>query len=228
MKKITRVLLGAVLLLLCLTVTKPLFAGFTNDDPSIWTYEVKKKSANTYDLVFTVKLEAGWHIWSLQPGGDGSLRRPIFAFDKNPDIVVQGEVIEKGKKETLTLQGMVNKVVYYSDRVEYVQTIQVNGNATITGKHHYQLCSNLAILSPRIKDFTFQVGEKKVVEEPVNEEQIVEEQVVDESVSEEEVVIERQVKKNQVIEEPAGEEKVKEEQVGSEQAGEEKEVVQND
>lgn len=226
MKKTTRVLLGAVLLLLCLTVTKTLSAGFTNTDPSMWTYEVKKKGDNVYDLVFTVKLEAGWHIWALDPGGDGSLRRPIFAFDKNPDMVVQGDLTEKGKKETLALQGMANKVFYYSDRVEYVQTIQVNGFATVTGKHHYQLCSNLAILSPRIKDFSFDVGEKKIVEEPIKEELIVEEQATEETVSEE--VAEAPVEKIQVTEENVSEEQSNEEQVSDEPVVEEKEVAQND
>src|SRR5690606_12655867 len=171
MKNLSKVLVGTVLLLLGLSVTTPLSAGFANDDPSTWTYDVRKKGDNTYDLVFTVKLEAGWHIWSLQPGGDGTLRQPIFAFDKNPDVVIKGTVTEKGKVETLKLQGMANKVVYYSDKVEYIQTVRVSGNATITGKHHYQLASNLAVLSPRIKDFSFEIGERKKSEDLAQNEQ---------------------------------------------------------
>ena len=40
-------------------------------DPTTWTYEVKKMSANEYQLIFHVSLKEGWHIWSLKPGGDG-------------------------------------------------------------------------------------------------------------------------------------------------------------
>jgi len=126
-------------------------------DPATWTYEVKKKSATEYDLVFHLRLQAGFHIWALNPGGDGLQIVPSFTLDKNADLELVGKVHEKGKKTTTTMEGIDGKVNYFSGTVDYVQTVKVKKPLKVTGKHEYQVCNDVMCLPPRDKKFEFDV-----------------------------------------------------------------------
>lgn len=126
-------------------------------DPSTWTYEVKKKKDNTYDLVFKVKLQEHWHIWAFEPGGDGMLISPSFKFDKNADVKLIGKTREEGKKISKDFDGEEGDEHYFEGNVTYTQTIEVKQNTTITGKHTYQTCDDKQCLSPVTKPFSFEI-----------------------------------------------------------------------
>jgi hypothetical protein len=126
-------------------------------DPTTWTYEVKKKSATEYELVFHVKLEKTWHIWSVKPGGDGFQVVPSFVLDKNPNVKLKGSVKEMGKKTTEKMDGIDGAVSFYSNKVDYVLTVTVKGPTKITGKHEYQVCNNMMCMPPKKKSFVFEI-----------------------------------------------------------------------
>ena len=143
------------LLLLTLWVVKP--ASAQTEDPTSWKYEVKKKSATEYQLVFHLKVKDGWHIWSMKPGGDGSLIAPSFTFKPNSKMKPKGIVMEKGKPVTTTMDGIDGKVTYLSGTVDYVMDVTVTGNTKISGTHTYQICSDKMCLAPKDKDFSFEI-----------------------------------------------------------------------
>src|SRR4051812_10181865 len=82
------------------------FSSFGQEDPASWNYELKKKSATQYQLIFHLDLKQGWHIWSLHPGGDGYEIAPSFTFEKDPKAKLTGKVAEKGKATTTTMEGI--------------------------------------------------------------------------------------------------------------------------
>ncbi len=127
------------------------------EDPTTWTYEVKKKSATEYQLIFHVELKGGWHIWSLKPGGDGYQIVPSFTFDKNAKAKMKGAITEKGKATTTAMEGVDGKVTYLSGKVDYVQNVVVSGSGKITGKHEYQVCNDKLCLAPKEKNFSFEI-----------------------------------------------------------------------
>lgn len=127
------------------------------EDPTTWTYEVKKKSATEYQLIFHVELKSGWHIWSLKPGGDGYQIVPSFTFDKNAKVKMKGAIAEKGKPTTTAMEGVDGKVTYMSGKVDYVQNVVVTGGGKITGKHEYQVCNDKLCLAPKEKNFSFEI-----------------------------------------------------------------------
>ncbi len=149
-------LLKSILFFIGVLLALPSF-GQTIEDPTNWKYEVKKKSATEYQLVFHVTLKPKWHIWSVNPGGDGFEIPPSFAFDKNSKVQLKGKVVERGKPVVTKMDGIDGKVTYYSDKVEYTQDITVTGNTKITGKHTYQVCSDKLCLPPKDKDFSFEI-----------------------------------------------------------------------
>ncbi len=144
------------LLLVLLLVAGTSFAQVAGD-PTTWTYEVKKKSATEYQLIFHLDLKKGWHIWSLHPGGDGFQIIPSFNIDKNAAVQLKGTPKEKGKATTTVMDGVEGKVTYLSGKVDYTQDVTVKGAAKITGKHTYQVCDDRQCLAPVDKDFVFEV-----------------------------------------------------------------------
>lgn len=118
-------------------------------DPSVWSYEAKKINADEYELTFKLKLEEGWHIWSLKPGGDGYEIVPSFKVDK---ATPKGELVESGHKTTATMEGVDNAVTYLSGNVEYKQVVKVDGDK-VTGEHEYQICNDRMCLPPKTVKF---------------------------------------------------------------------------
>ena len=143
-----------LLLLPVFLAATPLFA---QEDPTNWKYEVKKKSGTEYQLVFHLTVNKGWHIWSVNPGGDGSLIAPTFKFAPNAKVKMKGTVAEKGAPTTKSMDGIDGKVTYLSGTVDYVVNVTVTGNTKITGTQTYQVCTDRMCLAPRDKEFSFEI-----------------------------------------------------------------------
>src|ERR1700712_2796230 len=88
-------------------------------DPTTWTFELKKVKEGTFKAIFHLKLEEGWHIYSLIPGGDGMELAPGFNFDKTEGVQLLGKVIESGKKITGPMDGVDGIVSLFKYKVDY-------------------------------------------------------------------------------------------------------------
>ncbi|MBS1584535.1 MAG: thioredoxin family protein [Bacteroidetes bacterium] len=143
-----------LLLISCLFAVSA-FAQMTAD-PTTWTFEAKKKGNNNYDLIFHLKLQPHWHIWSFNPGGDGSLISPSFTFDKTGTLKLDGKTKEKGKLITED-NPAVGIVHMYLNQVDYIQSVAVTGNGKITGKYKYQVCDTEKCLAAKTKPFSFDI-----------------------------------------------------------------------
>lgn len=142
--------------LLSLLISNGLFAQLVKD-PTTWTYEARKQKDNEYKITFHVKLNDGWHIWSLHPGGDGMQISPSFKFDYNPAYKTKDAIAEHGKAITAVMDGVDGKVTYFLNKVDYAQTLKVTANTTITGSYTYQVCDEKMCLPPATKKFTIQI-----------------------------------------------------------------------
>jgi thiol:disulfide interchange protein DsbD len=128
-------------------------------DPASWSYSIKEKGGNRYEVVFKLKLKEGWHIWSLSPGGDGLQVAPSFNFDKQPGLKLVGSVKEAGpKKHTGEMDGVDGIVNYYEGAVTYTQLVEASAGMKISGKHRYQVCDDKMCLAPKDKKFTIVIG----------------------------------------------------------------------
>lgn len=151
--------LSSVLLFLILGVLCPAAFGQIVQDPTTWTYEVKKQNDSTFDLTFHLSLQKSWHIWSMNPGGDGLQLPPSFSFKPNPSISLVGSIRESGKdKVTGAMDGVDGIVTYFINKVTYVQRIIARANTDVTGTHRYQVCDDSQCLSPKTKSFSFNIS----------------------------------------------------------------------
>lgn len=138
-------------------------------DPTTWTYEVKKIGEGKYNLIFHLSLKESWHIWSLNPGGDGLELPPLFEFKKNSNFKLLGKISENGKKITGERDGVDGIVSEFHGKVDYIQKIEANTNQKITGTHEYQVCNESMCLPPTKKSFSFEITDANAIAEDTTE-----------------------------------------------------------
>ena len=61
-------------------------------DPAKRSYSVKEISATEAELIITVKLDQGWHMYSQYTSADGPLAT-VFDFAKSGDYQLVGKVV---------------------------------------------------------------------------------------------------------------------------------------
>ena len=142
------------LLIACLFSVTTVTAEIIND-PAIWKFEVMKVSEKQYDLIFHVVVKDAWHVYALDPGGDGSFLPPTFDFTKSTNYTLEGKVKEQGKMINETIKD-IGTVHYYTE-AKFIQRVKVNGNAIIKGKYSYMTCNEQTCLPPKTKPFSFEI-----------------------------------------------------------------------
>ncbi len=137
-----------------------LLGNFSNAqllDPAKRSYSVKEISATEAELIITVKLDQGWHMYSQYTSADGPLAT-VFDFTKSGDYQLVGKVVEpKPHEEMDPLFGCVVKS--FEGTVVFRQKIKrlSQKDFTVTGTLSYQLCNDGSCIAPEDHDMTFKV-----------------------------------------------------------------------
>ena len=126
-------------------------------DPVKWSYSVKETSPTEAELLFTAKLDAGWHLYSQYTDPNGPL--PInFEFEDNAAYQRLGKVLEpKPHEEMDEVFGVVVKsfggTVVFRQKVKRLS----DKDFTVKGILNYQLCNDGSCIAPEDRDFVFKV-----------------------------------------------------------------------
>lgn len=141
-----------ILSFLLLVAAISLFAQRPN--PVSWSFETQKKAADTYEVILTATVTHPWHIYSQNTGKGGPVPTSI-SLKANPLIVKQGAAKEVGKLEKVFDKNFNTNVLYYSDKVQFVQTVKVRGGAktNLSGTVEYMVCDDSQCLPPAKKTF---------------------------------------------------------------------------
>ncbi|MGX8712895.1 MAG: cytochrome c biogenesis protein CcdA, partial [bacterium] len=133
-------------------------------DPAKRSYSVKETSATEAELVVTVKLDNGWHMYSQYTDENGPLAT-VFDFTPGSDYQLVGKVSEpKPHEEMDPLFGCMVKS--FSGTVVFRQKIKrlSQKDFTVTGTISYQLCNDGSCIAPEDHDMVFKVkGAKEEV-----------------------------------------------------------------
>lgn len=124
-------------------------------DPATWTFETRKKDATHYTLLFHATVKSPWHIYAMQPGGDGSLIGTSFTFNKIPGITRAGNIKALTKAKTQKMEGIDGAVNLYTGRIDFAQEVSGKAGNTVTGTLEYQPCNDQMCLPPKKKTFSF-------------------------------------------------------------------------
>jgi thiol:disulfide interchange protein len=153
----TKILLTSLLLL------SALFTQAQILEPVKWKFEVEKISDTEALLKATATIDKGWHLYSqfmtLTPDQFGP-EVTVFTFNKNPNIKLLGKVEEKGKlTEEITPLFDNILVRFFSDKVTFIQKVQVTAEQTVvTGNVYYMVCDDKQCLPPDEKEFSFKLA----------------------------------------------------------------------
>ena len=126
-------------------------------DPVKWSYSVKETSATEAELVFTAKLDDGWHLYSQYTSPDGPLAIE-FTFNDSKDYQRIGKVSEpKPHEEMDEIFGCIVKS--FSGTVTFRQKVKriSEKDFTVNGTVAYQLCNDGSCIAPEDHDFSFKV-----------------------------------------------------------------------
>lgn len=135
-------------------------------DPAKWTFSVEETGKDEATLIFKVKLDEGWHIYS-QYTPDGGPLPMVFKFDENNCYELSGKVIEPTAHEEYDSTFEV-KVLIFDKAATFKQKIKLNGGTCeITGLIEYQACLEACIFQE--KAFKFTIKQPGKTEEPVKE-----------------------------------------------------------
>lgn len=141
-----------LLLILCAALITFQSKAENTPDPSHWTITATKIDKTTYRIVFNVDVDRPWHIWTLNPGGDGSLIPPSFHFNKGNYTLFEG-VGEQGISVQAVLGGIKETANYYPSGAMFTQSVTAKKGTVITGTYTYQICGNTLCLAPKTKPF---------------------------------------------------------------------------
>ena len=144
-----------VFLLLCLATTLGINAQQL--DPAKRTFSVKETSPTEAELIVTVKLDNGWHMYSQHTDANGPLPT-VFEFSPSSDYQLVGKVSEpKPHEEMDAMFGCIVKS--FSGTVIFRQKIKrlSQKDFTVKGILSYQLCNDGSCIAPEDHDMVFKV-----------------------------------------------------------------------
>ncbi|HLC82357.1 MAG TPA: cytochrome c biogenesis protein CcdA, partial [Bacteroidia bacterium] len=123
-----------------------------------WDIKSKKVSDCEFDIIFTVKVDQPWHMYSIIPvKGDGPNPTSI-KFTKNPDYELVGKLKESKPKEE---QDKVFEVLvkYFEGEATFTQRVKAlkPGKISINGKYEYQVCTDAMCEFPPAEKFTVSI-----------------------------------------------------------------------
>jgi hypothetical protein len=133
--------------------------GFAQSTKQVsWIYSAKKIADKKYEVHMSATIGGDYHMYS-QNGGDGPISTS-FAFTKNPLLTLVGKPKEVGKMNTKYEDAFKSKVRYYEKEVDFVQVVQVKGNAktSLAGKVEFMVCNEHQCLPPADINFSVNVG----------------------------------------------------------------------
>lgn len=136
-------------------------------DPAHWTYGARSLSDNEVELTLTVKLDAGWHIYSQHSSEGGPIALQA-TFDKSDNYTRIGALREPKPHEAMDeMFGVV--VRSFDGTVTFRQKIRRNTDQAfaVKGSLYYQLCNEGSCIAPDDKPFEIKVAkaENKPTEE---------------------------------------------------------------
>lgn len=144
-----------ILLLLIILLTKLSIAQQLH---AHWEIQSKKINDCEYDIIFKVKIDEPWHMYSMKPSKDGPNPTDI-QFSKSTDFELVGKTKESKSINEMdkVFEVMVN---YFEKEATFTQRIKVlkEGKISISGKYEYQVCTEEMCEFPPAEKFTLNIN----------------------------------------------------------------------
>jgi thiol:disulfide interchange protein DsbD len=124
-----------------------------------WEFSSKKIADKKYEIRLVATVQPGWHIYSQNQSADAIVLPTAIKFVKNPLVVLNGKPKEVGKLYDQFEKAINARSRYYSNKVEFVQTITLKSNVktAITGEIEFMVCDDKQCLPPDVTKFSIKL-----------------------------------------------------------------------
>ncbi len=102
----------------------------------------KQTASGEGEIRIKAKLNKDYHIFSNNPGGDGSLVGTKFIFPKIDGVTTVGTIIEEGKKLDNSFPGVEGEVHWYENEVTFVQKVKFKNRKKFAAKAEFMCCNH--------------------------------------------------------------------------------------
>lgn len=122
-----------------------------------WQHSVVKTGTNTFEVSLKATIKKDWHIYTQNPGGDGSQIPTEITFEKNPAVHLNGKLQTLGKITSETIDA-VGTIHYYMNTVTFKQKVTADKNSVLKGTISFQTCNEQMCLPPADESFSLQLN----------------------------------------------------------------------
>lgn len=124
-----------------------------------WSYGSKKIADKTYEITITASIAGNYHLYAMKAGVEGPVPTTI-SFNPNPLLVMNGALVEKGKKITKFESAWDGNVNFFEKTVTFVQKVKAKTTAktNVNGKIEFMVCNDDMCLPPSEITFKIPVG----------------------------------------------------------------------
>lgn len=114
-----------------------------------WTFASKKIADKTYEVHLTASIQSPWKIYAQKTPDGGPLPTKI-TFAKNPMVTLVGAAKELGKLNKAHEEVFGVDVLYYKDKVDFVQVVKLKSNVktSVSGAVEFMACNEEQCLPP--------------------------------------------------------------------------------
>lgn len=127
------------------------------EHPVKWKFDLEKGTNNSYTIKATANLADGFHIWALDPGGDGSLIPTSFEFVDEDMIQWKGDWKESPEPIVKEIEYIDGAIRWHENKVVFSRTFVSENPMPINGSVDFQVCNAQSCFPPEAVDFKLQV-----------------------------------------------------------------------
>lgn len=139
--------------------------GQSVDEIVKWQYNAQKTGDNTFEVSLKATIKTDWHIYTQNPGGDGSQIPTEVHFIDNPAVHLKGSLNTIGKATSETIDA-VGTIHYYEHTVTFKQTVTADKNTILKGYVSFQTCNDQMCLPPADDTFSIKLSGVKEMATP--------------------------------------------------------------
>lgn len=121
-----------------------------------WNFDIVKQE-NKYLVRASVLLETGWHIFSSNPGGDGSLTSTELEINELKKQKTSIEFKEFGELHEKEIAGIGSVRFYENNAVFQIEFNELTNIKTLNGSVNFQICNDEMCMAPATKNFTLTI-----------------------------------------------------------------------
>jgi hypothetical protein len=126
-------------------------------NPVHWQFSIKKMDNDLYRFEAKANMDAGFHIWAQDPGGDGTLIPTSFTAEALQGGWV-GDWKESTQPKTEKLEFIDGAIRWHEKSIVFYRDFKGKKGDKVKGAVQYQTCNDVMCLPPAIENFVVQVN----------------------------------------------------------------------